>query len=847
LTQNQTIVLRDGWQLACFDGYGQFVTDHSLPEVLGHLVWIPARVPGSVYADLARAGWIADVRQGCNSLAAQWVEHQYWFYRCHFDGTAYVEAARRGARCILHLDGLDGVAVVYANGHEVAQHANAFRPLWVDITDRLRAGQNELIIRLESGLVECADRRHGDYHLEVSALTTKRALLRRPQFLARWDWAPRLFGVGIGAPACLHMCDSIWLDQVVITPDLDHNLRRAHLRVRCYVRNVTDRPQHAGIRAQVQGTSVSAQQAATIPPGLSVLESLLTIEDPILWWPRPLGDPTLYPIEVVIAADDVEKQRATRLVGIRSVSLNQEATNDGGRRFQIVINGTPVFCKGANWVPVDVLYAAAEDAAYTELVARANESGCNLLRVWGGGHYAHSGFMEACDRAGIMIWHDLMFACSKYPGDDPAFVAEVDVELRHQIRRLAAHPSLILWCGNNEVSLGIQDGWICSYQPGSRPCDDLFFRVVPEIVAAEDGTRPYWPTSPWSPDGSHPNHPLIGDQHPWLVSLGPAKGDFWQYRSDMSRFPNEGGMLGASTLKTLHEVLPPAERRVGSRIWLHHDNTQNTWRGEALLDHLLRLNLCSRPQDLSFEEYAQYSAILQGEALEAAIDNWRRRKFDTSGAVFWMFHDCWPTTTSWAIVDYYRRRKPAFWYVKRAFAHLRAICVEEGKEVVVYLVNDYPTERRAMLRYGLFALAGGRPLDESTTVQCPPNAALPVARWPLTLWDRAGRTTHGAFALLSDEGGTVSTHYLFRERFRDLIWTKPHIHMSREATCLRLYSEQFAWALCLDPDGEWSLEDNYFSLVPGIERVVQWPAERPTPPSVRAANPCRALASDTHA
>ena len=844
--QNQIILLRDGWELTYFDGYGQFVTDFSLPEVLTHLPWIPARVPGSVYADLARAEWIADVHQGCNSLAAQWVEHQYWFYRHRFDGTALLQAARNGVRCLLHLDGLDGIAVVYVNGHVVARHSNAFRPLSVDITERLRAGQNELIIRLESGLIEGADRRHGDYHLEVSAFTTKRALLRRPQFLSRWDWAPRLFGVGIGAPACLHMCDSVWLDHVVITPELDHDLRRARLRVRCHVRNVTALPQFVGIRACVHGADTSAQQAATIAPGPGVLETVLTIQNPTLWWPRPLGAPALYSVEVVLVTSDTEKQRCTRLVGIRSVSLNQEPISDGGRRFQIVINGSPVFCKGANWVPVDVLYSAVQDADYTNLLALAVECGCNLLRIWGGGHYAHSRFMEACDKEGIMVWHDLMFACSKYPGDNPAFVAEVDAEVRHQIRRLASHPSLVLWCGNNENTLGVQDGWISSYDPRKRPCDDLFLRQIPDIVAAEDGSRPYWPTSPWSPDGSHPNHPLIGDQHPWLVSLGPAKGDFWQYRADMSRFPNEGGMLGASTPKTLHEILPPAERRVGSRTWLHHDNTQNTWRGEALLDHLLRLNLCSRPQGLSFAEYAQYSAILQGEALQTAIDNWRRRKFDTSGAVFWMFHDCWPATTSWAVVDYYRRRKPAFWYVKRAFAHLRAICVEVGNEVVVYVVNDYPTERRATLRYGLFALAGGRPLDESMTVLCPPDAALPVVRWPLALWDQAGRATHGAFALLSAEDGTVSTHRLFRERFRDLSWVEPRIRLSREATRLRLCSEQFAWAVCLDADGEWPLEDNYFDLLPGIAYVVPWPAERPTPRSVRAANPWGITASNTH-
>jgi len=434
-----------------------------------------------------------------------------------------------------------------------------------------------------------------------------------------------------------------------------------------------------------------------------------------------------------------------------------------------------------------------------------------------------------------------MFACSKYPGEDPAFVREVEAEVRHNVRELACHPSLALWCGNNEIELGIRDGWIRCWVLGigdwGRACDELFHGKLGEIVVEEDGSRPYWPTSPWSGEGLHPNNPRVGDQHAWCVSLGEAKGDYWEYRKDGSRFPNEFGMLGPSTLKTLRQILPEGERRVGGRVWLHHDNAQNTWRGEPLLDHLLRANLCDHAGRLSFEDYVRYSAILQGEALETAIDNWRRRKFDTAAAVFWMFNDTWPATVSWTVIDYYRRRKPAFWYVKRAFADLRAICVELGDELAIFVVNDLPQPQTVSLRYGLFEIGGGMAVDESVDVQCPANSAVIGARVPLSIWDDAGIDTHGAFAILSDERGELSTHRLFRQRFKYLAWKPAEVELTRTASQLRLRCDRFGWAVCLDADGEQPLAENYFDLIPGVERVIPWPGDRPAPAPPYAANP----------
>lgn len=830
---NRRIPLNGDWELAGFDGYGQMLGDRTLPGALPSLCWIPARVPGSVIQDLVRAGWLADVEAGCNSLAARWVEQEYWYYRRRFEAPA----RDSGERCLLVLDGLDLDAVVYVNGRVVGEHRNAFRPLRVEITPLLARGANELIVRLDSGLLGAADRRGGDTSQELSAVATKRAWLRKPQFGCRWDWAPRLMNVGIGGGAWLELAAGAWLDAVVITPALSADRQRAVLKVRAHVGNVSGDEQAVALDCRMRGAPAAARATGRIPPGGGVLCAELALDRPRLWWPHTQGRPHLYGVHVGLHAGGALLETRTLRTGVRSVELRQPPAADGGSLLHLAVNGEPIFCKGANWVPPRVLYPLATAADCCALVGLAVECGCNLLRVWGGGHYADTALLAACDRAGVLVWHDLMFACAKYPGDDPEFVREVEAEVRYNARRLACHPSLAVWCGNNEVDLGIADGWISSYDPQTRPCDDLFHRRLKEIVAEEDGSRPYWPTSPWSPDGSHPNNPATGDQHPWSVALGAAKGDYWPYRADASRFPNEGGMLGPAVLKTLRAILPPEERHLGSRTWRHHDNTQNTWRGESLLDHLLRVNLCPRPRELVFEDYVRYAAILQGEALETAIDNWRRRKFDTAAAVFWMFNDTWPATVSWTPIDFSRRRKPAFWYVRRAFAQLRAVCVELPGELAVFVVNDFLEPRCVTLRYGLFALGGGRPVEKTLALECPPNQAVVADRLPLEVWDRHGPDTHGAFAILSDAQGTLSTQRLLRRRFHDLAWQPAEVDVVQGPGVLRLHCPRFAWAVCLDEEGETALPDNYFDLIPGIERVLPWPEGLPPPAAVRAANP----------
>jgi beta-mannosidase len=231
------------------------------------------------------------------------------------------------------------------------------------------------------------------------------------------------------------------------------------------------------------------------------------------------------------------------------------------------------------------------------------------------------------------------------------------------------------------------------------------------------------------------------------------------------------------------------------------------------------------PLAMEWEDYAFVSALLQAEGLQEYIANYRRRMFSSASAVFWSYNDSWPVTHGWTIVDYYLRKKLAYHPVRRAFAPIAVVVAEEGGAVTVYGINDTADEWSGELRYGLFALAGGLPLDRRTTATLPANASTPLARFGRGQWEALGLRRTGAFAVLLAQGRMIAQHRLFLERFKDLAFAPPRIALTAQGERLTLLSDAFAWAVCLDEDGEAPLADNCFDLLPGIAYTMPWSAE----------------------
>jgi beta-mannosidase len=465
----------------------------------------------------------------------------------------------------------------------------------------------------------------------------------------------------------------------------------------------------------------------------------------------------------------------------------------------------------------------------------AVEANCNLLRIWGGGYYVGSRLLNWCDERGVLVWHDLAFACSKYPADDPRFLAEVREEVRWNVRDMASHPSLAVWCGNNELEWGV---WAWGYADSGKALPDysLFHHVIPVVLKQEDTSRPYWPSSPYSEGHRFPNEATTGDQHPWDVTLGQYGPDFWAYRTFVDRFPNEGGVLGASSPATLKQCLGD-QYAFRSFAWEHHDNAANFWHAqEGITYRTVKLWLGLDAAEMALESYCFAGALLQAEGLCEYIGNYRRRMYSSSSAIFWMYNDSWPATHGWTIVDYYLRKKLAFHPVRRAFRPVSVVVAEDEGTVRVFGVNDSPEDWSGELRCGLFRFAGGMPTDETCAVTLPGNASTPLAEIPRDAWEREGLTHCGAFAVLLEAGQVVAQHRLLLERFCALALVKPQIDISREPGAIRLRSDAFAWGVCLDLDGEAPLADNCFDLLPGVEYTLPWPDALGEPRVVAVGN-----------
>jgi beta-mannosidase len=836
------IDLNGVWQLRWNDGQRGGPVSRLLPPDADTSRALEAQVPGSVHLDLIRAGLLAEPTVGLNHLAARWVEETIWHYRRAFVAPALAP----GQRAYLTFETLDLAAVIYLNGVEVGTHANAFYPCTLDVTGQLREGENILVVQIESGLYSVADRPGKGYSMQIDSELQKRNWLRKTQSSFGWDWSARLLGVGISGDVRLDIVSGARLERFVALATLSDDMQTGAVTGRLFFDGLVVGRQSGALTVTIAETGDSAVVATAtaeieIVPGAQSAEARVVVEHPRLWWPVGHGDQPLYTVSATLTLGGQIVAQESRRVGFRKVVVDQSPLisaplisaphPEGGRSFIIRVNDRPIFCKGANFVPADMILARLDRARYQTLVERALECNMNLLRIWGGGLYESDDLYERCDERGLLVWQEFIFACAKYPATDEHFLADIKREAAHQVRRLAHHPSLIVWCGNNELEWG---AYAWGYERGvAYPDYALFHMVLPVILKQEDGTRYYQPSSPFSPDHEPPNCDEMGDQHPW--SIGMADTDFRKYRQMTSRFPNEGGILGPTALPTVRACLPPGHERPTSFAFEQHDNAVAYWGGaRSYPDEMLAQWLGRRIEEMSIEEYVYYAGIVQGEGLHEYIRNFRRRMFSTSSAIFWMYNDCWPATRSWTVVDYYLRRTPAFHPVRRAFAPLAVFLAVEGGEVRVFGVNE-GAAWAGEARYGLFGLAGGYPLDETRRVQLPANASTLLGAFPLAELESRERT-HGAFALLVKDGEIVSSDKLFLPYYKELTWPQAAVCVRREGERAIFESDVFCWRVCLDLDGEQPLPDNLFDILPGIPTALPWPKDYPEPRVLRVYN-----------
>ena len=652
--------------------------------------WWPATVPGGVHTDLLALDRIPDPFVGDNERRVQWVAEADWEYRHRFD---VAPELLRQPHIWLVCDGLDTLATVHLNGHELGHAANMFRQYRWDVKPLLKAPGNELRILFDSPVRFAAAQQAGRPLAGVSQAIPGGPHLRKAPCQFGWDWGPQLPPVGIWQDIRLEAFDSTRLSEV--------HLRQTHgdgaVRVEARLAVETWRD---GLSARLQVTAPDGAVQTSRAALASATGTLtLQIENPQLWWPNGWGDQPLYQVLVQLERSGTILEEKTYQLGLRTIELRQEP-DEWGRSFTFVVNGQPLFAKGANWIPADSFPTRLTGAALEDLIRSAAQAHQNMLRVWGGGFYEDERFYDLCDRYGILVWQDFVFSCSIYPFDDPDFVANVRAEVIENIRRLRHRASLALWCGNNEMEWGWVDwNWDKPELQELKVAYDRFFHhTLAEWCAAEDPDRAYWPSSPSSGvPFKDPNGQRQGDAHYWDVWHG--RKPFTAYRSQYPRFMSEFGFQALPPLETIRTYAAEADWNMTSYIMEQHQKNAS---GNALMVGQM-LDTFRLPQN--FESLVYLSMVLQAEGIRYGVEHWRRHTQRVSGTLYWQLNDCWPVA-SWSSLDYFGRWKALHYAARRFYAPVLLSIEDAPPCQSVFLSSDLLEAWQGAVRWALTTLDG---------------------------------------------------------------------------------------------------------------------------------------------
>lgn len=805
MTPERFIDLHDGWQLAeAPEGL-----DGAALAALPDEAWLPAAVPGTAHGALLAAGRIPEPFYGCNEAEVRWVAERRWVWRLAF------EAGERAAQEDLLFEGLDTYCTVWLNGELLLSSDNMFVPHRVPVRERLRPGCNQLLLCFEPALARAR---------EVEAVHGKRALwngdsarlhVRKAQYHFGWDWGPELIVSGPWRAVRRHAW-SARVDEVQCRSEVDVASRRATLRVSAAVRGAAP-----GLRGEVLLLDPAGRPVAEgVLPAGGV--AVLTVPDAQLWWPRALGAQPLYTLVVRALSGAQVLAEDRRRIGLRTLRLVQAPVEgEAGLSFCFEVNGQDLFAGGANWIPDDNLLERITPARYRERVAQAAAANMNMLRIWGGGVYEHEAFYEACDELGLLVWQDFMFACGLYPAH-AAFQASVRAEAESQVRRLRHHACLALWCGNNEdYMLAESAGLAGPGVPAERfEARAIYEGLLPEVCAALDPDRPYWPGSPFTPgEGARSSDATVGDRHSWEVwhqQMLP----YQRYGDVQARFVSEFGMQSHPSLALLASVLPEDERFAESRTVQWHNKAGSA----AGPDGHRRLSVYQADNlrattTLAGHVYA--TQFVQAEAMRVAYQDFRGRwqrpgARAVGGALVWQLNDCWPVT-SWALIDAAGTVKPAWHAVRRALAPLAVAVRLEAGGVRLAVMNGRSAAQALTWEVRVFGLSGALLAQAGGPLRAPANGTV---AWVQALTWPADQPVVAELCVRDADGGD--------ELARDCAWTEPfrfyrlgeaEVRLRVHAGALQVSADRPVKGLWLSAPGL-HLADNFVDLVPGSERVL---------------------------
>lgn len=787
--------------------------------------WHSAHVPGSVYADLMADGTMPDPFWRENELDAFERMKKDYVYQRAFTVT---EAQLAHAHVELVCEGLDTLAHVSLNGHEIA-FTNNMHITWVwDVKEQLHAGENTLEIRFDSPILYCAKKAEEAPGWESSDATPGFRHLRKAHCMFGWDWGPRLPDAGIWRPIFLRTWDAARLENALML--------QAH---HDGVVDVTIRPEIAGESAWSAEITAPDGEVLTLPETMAA-EQVIAIQNPQLWWPNGLGKQPLYRVTVRLATGDTRVWR----IGLRTMTVSREK-DEWGEEFCHVVNGMKVFAMGADYIPEDNILARVTPERTRRLLEDCKAANFNAIRVWGGGYYPDDAFYDICDELGLLVWQDLMYACAFYDLT-PDFERSIRVETHQNVARLRHHASLALICGNNEMEMFMAGAnsalinhrtweFVPTYPHHITDYVKMFEYILPAIVKETAPQTYWWPASPSSGGNfDAPNDENRGDNHYWDVWHGEKP--FTEYRKFFFRYASEFGFQSFPCLKSVKQFTLPDDRNIFSRVMERHQRNQAA--NGKILSYLSQTFRYPN----SFDDLLYASQLMQAEAIRYGVEHWRRNRGRCMGAIIWQLNDIWPVA-SWASIDYYGRWKALHYAAKRFFAPVMISAEEEGELSQNPKINEYhpaPLEKSFRLNVcneTLRDVTGEvvwalRTPDGAIVRQNQQTLTIPAmsAKW-LDKVDCADASLTGhyvSFAFVMDNVAVSEGTCIFCSP-KHFEFVNPRLTVETRGDTLVVTSHAYAKQVWLESeDADLLLDDNAFDMNPGtkIVRVLRGSAEK---------------------
>ncbi len=784
--------------------------------------WLPATVPGSVHTDLLQNGLIKDPFYRLNEHDLQWIDKENWEYKTTIN---VGEDFMKHDRVALDFKGLDTYADVFVNDVQVLSADNMFREWLVDVKSQLQPGTNELRILFRSPIVEGLKKYDAnDYVIPVSPNDLAEigkvegnkmvsVYTRKAGYHFGWDWGPRLVSSGLWRPVFL----TAWNDARIENLQLKQNsVSETEATLTAVFEIDASNANNATISIENDGIEL-AKADVQLKEGISTYSVDFKIANPKLWWTNGLGEAHLYNIKGKLAIGKRFAEKSER-IGIRTLELVRDK-DEKGTSFYYKLNGVPVFMKGANYIPNDVFPARVTEEMYRNVIKTSKISNFNMLRVWGGGIYENDLFYDLCDENGLLVWQDFMFACAMFPGDE-AFLENVKQEATDNIKRLRNHPSIAMWCGNNEI-LAAWFGWGWKQKEEAanketadkiwKSYSDIFLKVLPEAVAANDPARSYWDSSPASGPGI-PADLANGDEHYWGVWWG--KEPFKNYATHIARFMSEYGFQSFPELKTVKQYATPEDYDIFSEVMKSH---QRSSIGNGTIEYYM-LQDYKKPKN--FESFLYVNHVLQAEGIKFALEGHRRAAPYCMGSLYWQINDCWPVA-SWSSTDYYQRWKALQYFAKKGFEPVLVSPYQDKDSLKVDIINDKLSEIKAQLVVKVLDFEGKEIYKELKEVTVPANSSNTffAARTIQFLMNLQPRIQFLVVELVENEQ-IISNNTLFFRPIKEIVLPTPTVKYEINAVDggfeISLNTDKLAKNLYMTiGDEEGFFSDNYFDLIPG--------------------------------